>query len=54
MPLYEYYCEKCRREVTLTMTITQHDQGGVTCPACGGRDLKPLVGTVFIQTSRKS
>ena len=54
MPLYEYYCDKCKREVTLTMTMSEHDKGGAACPDCGNRGLRPLVGTFFTQTSRKS
>lgn len=54
MPIYEYYCETCRKEVTLTMSITQHDQGTAACPGCGGRSLRPLVGAFFSKTSRKS
>jgi putative FmdB family regulatory protein len=54
MPVYEYYCETCRREVTIPMTISAHDKGGVACPQCGGQALRPLVGTFFTQTSRKS
>jgi putative FmdB family regulatory protein len=54
MPLYEYYCEKCQREVTIPMTISAHDKGGASCPQCGGTQMRPLMGTVFTQTSRKS
>jgi putative FmdB family regulatory protein len=54
MPLYEYFCEKCQREVTMPMTISQHDKGGVACPQCGSTKLRPQIGTVFTQTSRKS
>ena len=54
MPLYEFYCDKCQREVSLTMTISEHDKGGAVCPECGGKSLRPLVGTFFTQTSRKS
>ena len=54
MPLYEYYCETCRREVTLPMTISEHDKGNVACPQCQGRDIRPLLGTFFSKTSRKS
>ena len=54
MPLYEYFCQKCQREITVPMTISQHDKGGGVCPQCGGRDLRPLVGSFFAQTSRKS
>jgi putative FmdB family regulatory protein len=54
MPLYEYYCEQCNKEVTVPMTISQHEKGDVACPQCGGRNLQPLVGTFFAKTSRKS
>ena len=54
MPLYEYYCDACKKEVTLTMTISEHDRGEATCPECKGKRLKPLVGTFFAKTSRKS
>ncbi len=54
MPVYEYYCEKCNKEVSHTMSISEHDKGGAACPDCGSRSLRPLVGTIFTQTSRKS
>ena len=54
MPLYEYYCEKCQREVSITMTISERDKGTPPCPKCGGREMRPLVGTFFAKTSRKS
>jgi len=54
MPLYEYYCEKCQREVTVPMSISEHDKGAAACPQCGGRDMRQLVSTVFAQTARKS
>jgi putative FmdB family regulatory protein len=54
MPRYEYYCDACRKEVTLTMSIGEHDKGSAACPECKGRSLRPLLGTVFTQTSRKS
>lgn len=54
MPLYEYFCDKCQREVTIPMSIGQHEKGGASCPDCGGTKLRPLVGTFFAKTSRKS
>jgi putative FmdB family regulatory protein len=54
MPLYEYYCSNCRREVAITLSIGQHDKGVPACPQCSGKDLHPLVSTFFSQTSRKS
>ena len=53
MPLYEYYCEACRKEVAVTQTISEH-ANGAACPECGSRAMRPLVGTFFSKTSRKS
>ena len=54
MPQYEYFCDKCNKEVTLSMSMSEHGKGDAACPACGGRSLRPLVGTFFSKTSRKS
>jgi putative FmdB family regulatory protein len=54
MPMYEYHCDGCQKDVTLTMSISEHDKATAACPQCGGRSLRPLVGTFFAQTSRKS
>lgn len=54
MPVYEYFCEQCKKEVTVAMTISQHDKGNVACPECGSTSMQPLVGTFFAKTSRKS
>jgi len=54
MPSYEYFCEKCQREVTVSMSISEHDKSPAVCPQCGGAGMRPLVGTFFSKTSRKS
>jgi len=54
MPLYEFFCDKCRKEVSLTLTISEREKGDATCPQCGSRELRPLVGPFFAKTSRKS
>ena len=54
MPLYEYFCERCKREITITMTLSEHEKGGAACPHCASTTLRPQLGTVFTQTSRKS
>lgn len=54
MPLYEYRCEKCEKDVTVTMSISEHDKAKAACPQCGGTQMRPLVSTIFTQTSRKS
>jgi putative FmdB family regulatory protein len=53
MPLYEYYCPTCKKEISVTQTMDEHTRGA-TCPTCGGRNLEPRLGTFFSKTSRKS
>ena len=54
MPVYEYYCDKCRGEVQVTLSISAHGKAKVACPKCGSARLRPLVSTFFSKTSRKS
>jgi len=54
MPSYEFYCQKCRKDVTMTLTIGERERGDYKCPACGGTSLQPLMGTFFSKTSRKA
>ena len=54
MPLYEYFCDACQREITVTQSIQARERGEATCPQCGGRALRPLVGSFYSKTSRKS
>ena len=54
MPVYEYRCSKCQRDVTVTMSIGRHEKAKVKCPRCGSRALRPLLSTFMSQTSKKS
>ena len=54
MPVYEYSCDKCKRDVQVTLSISEHNKAKVACPRCGNKALRPLVSTFFSQTSRKS
>ena len=54
MPHYEFYCERCKKEVALTLSIGARERGDYKCPGCGGKQLQPLMGTFFSQTSRKA
>ncbi len=54
MPAYEYHCDKCDREVTLTLTIREHEKRQVKCPKCGSKALRPLLSAFMSQTSKKS
>jgi len=54
MPHYEFHCERCNKEVALTLSIGKRERGDYKCPGCGGKKLEPLMGTFFSQTSRKA
>ena len=54
MPVYEYHCDKCDREVTLTLTISEHEKRKIECPKCGSKALRPLLSAFMSQTSKKS
>ena len=54
MPLYEFYCDKCQKEVSVTMSISEREKGQAARPRCGSRAMRPLMGTFFTQTSKKS
>ena len=54
LPVYEYHCNKCNRDVTLTLSIREHETGEIKCPTCGGTSLRPLLSAFMSQTSKKS
>ena len=54
MPVYEYQCDKCQRQVTLRLSISKHEKGHAKCPKCGEKKLRPLISSFVSQTSRKS
>ncbi|HEV8438199.1 MAG TPA: FmdB family zinc ribbon protein [Methylomirabilota bacterium] len=54
MPHYDFYCEKCKKEVSMTLSIGERERGDFKCPCCGKKELQPLMGTFFSKTSRKA
>lgn len=53
MPVYEFFCPKCNKELTLTLTLKERESGSAQCPECRGR-LEPLMATFYSKTSKKS
>ncbi len=54
MPTYEYRCEKCANEFSVTMTMAEHDRKKVKCPACKSSSVVQQYSTFYAKTSRKS
>ena len=41
MPFYEYFCKKCDKIFTITMSVAEHEKKKVKCPECKGTNLVP-------------
>jgi putative FmdB family regulatory protein len=54
MPVYEYLCEKCRHGFSVKMSMTEHEQKAIKCPACKGKKVIPQYSTFYVKTSKKS
>jgi len=53
MPLYEFFCPQCRKEVSMTLTVKERESGSAKCPDCR-KDLEPVMATFYSKTSKKS
>lgn len=54
MPTYDYVCQKCKKPVTLTLTLREYERGKTKCPRCGSVSLKQQITSFMTKTSRKS
>lgn len=58
MPEYHYECRSCGNEFTLELSIAEHEQkdkaGEIHCPKCESREVKHVIESVFVTTSKKS
>ncbi len=54
MPIYEYKCLECGKEVVLALTLNEHEVGSAKCPACGSKRLEQLITSFIARTSKKS
>ncbi len=54
MPTYEFLCKKCKKAFTLTISLSEHEKGRFTCPACDSTSVKQQITTFIANTSKKS
>ena len=52
MPLYEYECNQCRKEFQ-RLLLKRGEEKDLTCPKCGGRNLKRLISRVAYHVSER-
>ena len=53
MPLYEFRCPRCKKELSMTLTVKERESGVAKCPDCRAV-LEPLMATFYSKTSKKS
>lgn len=58
MPEYDYHCESCRNDFTVDLSINEHERKDknheIRCPKCNSTEVKHVIGSVSVVTSRKS
>lgn len=54
MPTYDYRCEKCGAEFSLTETMSAHGKKAVTCPTCKSANVTQLITASYVKAVRKS
>ena len=54
MPTYEFYCEKCDKQVSVFISISEYEKKEYKCPDCSGKRLTRLISAFQTITSKKS
>lgn len=54
MPAYEYVCDRCQKAFLAVMSVKEHDEHTVRCPACGATQVRQLLTSFIARTSKKS
>jgi putative FmdB family regulatory protein len=54
MPVYEFACQGCGAQVTLSLFLEDYEKKKSKCPECGSEKLDRLITSFAVQTSPKS
>jgi putative FmdB family regulatory protein len=55
MPVYEFYCRRCKKGFTAEMHVSEHDREVAECPSCHGKqEVEKRLSTFTAVTSHKS
>ena len=54
MPIYEFKCNSCGHDFDIVESFQEHDKHKEKCPKCKSEDIKRVLSTVSVQTSKKS
>jgi DNA-directed RNA polymerase subunit RPC12/RpoP len=48
------HCDRCKKDVTLILSLGARERGDYKCPGCGDKKLEPPKGAFFSQTFMKA
>lgn len=54
MPTYEFHCEACDKEFSLTLTMRERSEVSIRCPTCGSDRIQSRLTPFVAKTTRKS
>ena len=54
MPRYEFYCEDCQERFEIILTLTEYEEGKVTCTKCCGKHVHQEAAEFFAVNAKKS
>ena len=58
MPQYDYHCENCAQDFTVDLSISEHAEKDrnreIRCPKCNSQQVKHVIQSVNVTTSKKS
>lgn len=54
MPTYDYHCDKCKKDFSLVMSMSDHAKGKVRCPKCKSTKVTQQITAFTAITSSKS
>lgn len=54
MPQYNFLWRSCKKEFSKTLTIAEHEKGGIVCPHCKSEDVEQRWEAFYEVTSKKS
>ena len=54
MPTYDYHCDKCKKNFSLVMSISDHAKGKARCPKCKSKKITQRITAFTAITSSKS
>lgn len=54
MPVYDFLCNNCGKEFSLTLRVAEYEKHDVACPNCKSRAIEQAVTSFEVVTSKKS